>query len=109
MTWASSFSFEVVPMFYNLTETKQLPVIDEGFLSDSFFLRNMLASLFDLMFNSVGLVPSPLVMFSSPPDFLLRRGRNRIGRREKWPKTSWEEGEIGEIKVGRSEKWKCLQ
>ena len=53
MTWASSFSFEVVPMFYNLTETKQLPVIDEGFLSDSFFLRNMLASLFDLMFNSV--------------------------------------------------------
>ena len=22
-------------------------------------------------------------------------GRNRIGRREKWPKTSWEEGEIG--------------
>lgn len=53
MTWASSFSFEAVPMFYNLTETKQLPVIDEGFLSDSFFLRNMLASLFDLMFNSV--------------------------------------------------------
>ena len=23
------------------------------------------------------------------------RGRNRIGRREKWPKQSWEEGEIG--------------
>ena len=23
------------------------------------------------------------------------RGRNRIGRREKWPKKSWEEGEIG--------------
>ena len=22
-------------------------------------------------------------------------GRNRIGRREKWPKKSWEEGEIG--------------
>ena len=22
-------------------------------------------------------------------------GRNRIGRREKWPKQSWEEGEIG--------------
>ena len=25
----------------------------------------------------------------------LRGGRNRIGRREKWPKKSWEEGEIG--------------
>ena len=24
-----------------------------------------------------------------------RRGRNRIGRREKWPNKSWEEGEIG--------------
>ena len=24
-----------------------------------------------------------------------REGRNRIGRREKWPKKSWEEGEIG--------------
>ena len=24
-----------------------------------------------------------------------RGGRNRIGRREKWPKKSWEEGEIG--------------
>ena len=23
------------------------------------------------------------------------RGRNRIGRREKWPKKSWEEREIG--------------
>ena len=23
------------------------------------------------------------------------RGRNKIGRREKWPKQSWEEGEIG--------------
>ena len=22
-------------------------------------------------------------------------GRNRIGRREKWPKKSWEEGDIG--------------
>ena len=30
-------------------------------------------------------------------------GRNRIGRREKWPKQSWEEGEIGG-KVGRREK-----
>ena len=30
-------------------------------------------------------------------------GRNRIGRREKWPKKSWEEGDIGE-KVGRREK-----
>ena len=27
---------------------------------------------------------------------LQRGGRNRIGRREKWPKKSWEEGEIGE-------------
>jgi len=26
---------------------------------------------------------------------LPRGGRNRIGRREKWPKKSWEEGEIG--------------
>ena len=26
---------------------------------------------------------------------LLGGGRNRIGRREKWPKKSWEEGEIG--------------
>ena len=25
----------------------------------------------------------------------LGMGRNRIGRREKWPKQSWEEGEIG--------------
>ena len=25
----------------------------------------------------------------------MRGGRNRIGRREKWPKQSWEEGEIG--------------
>ena len=24
-----------------------------------------------------------------------RGGRNRIGRREKWPKNSWEKGEIG--------------
>ena len=23
------------------------------------------------------------------------RGRNRIGRRQKWPRKSWEEGEIG--------------
>ena len=33
--------------------------------------------------------------------FPLRRGRNRIGRREKWPKLSWEEGEIGG-KVGKT-------
>ena len=26
---------------------------------------------------------------------LLRGGRNRIERREKWPKKSWEEGEKG--------------
>jgi len=26
---------------------------------------------------------------------LSRGGRNRIGRREKWPKKSWEEGEVG--------------
>ena len=25
----------------------------------------------------------------------MRGGRNRIGRREKWPKKSWEEGEMG--------------
>ena len=28
-----------------------------------------------------------------------RGGRNRIGKREKWPKKGWEEGEIG----GKSE------
>ena len=27
--------------------------------------------------------------------FVYRGGRNRIGRREKWPQKSWEEGEIG--------------
>ena len=32
-----------------------------------------------------------------------RGGRNRIGRREKWPKKSREEGEIGG-KAGRREK-----
>ena len=26
---------------------------------------------------------------------VLRGGGNRIGRREKWPKQSWEEGELG--------------
>ena len=26
---------------------------------------------------------------------LQRGGRNRIGKREKWPKKSWEEGETG--------------
>ena len=30
-----------------------------------------------------------------PTQYLQRGGRNRIGRREKWPKKSWEEGEIG--------------
>ena len=36
----------------------------------------------------------------------MNRGvRNRIGRRGKWPKQSWEEGEIGG-KVGRREKKK---
>ena len=33
-------------------------------------------------------------------------GRNGIGRREKWPKKSRKEGEIGE-NVGRGEKMKC--
>ena len=33
-------------------------------------------------------------------------GWNRIGRREKWPKQSWEEGEIGGGGVGMSEKKK---
>ena len=36
---------------------------------------------------------------------LLRGGRNRIERREKWPKKSWEEGEKGGG-VGRREKRK---
>ena len=37
---------------------------------------------------------------------LLRGGRNRIGRREKWPKKSWEEGEIGGKIRGEGEKGK---
>ena len=31
-------------------------------------------------------------------------GRNRIGRREKWPKQSWEEGEIGGKSMEEEEK-----
>ena len=34
-------------------------------------------------------------MLDSPAKPDLRGGRNRIGRREKWPKKSWEEGKIG--------------
>ena len=35
---------------------------------------------------------------------LAKRGRrNRIGRREKWPKKSWEEGEKEKLGVGRIE------
>ena len=30
-----------------------------------------------------------------PASVVARGGRNRIGKREKWPKQSWEEGEIG--------------
>ena len=40
-------------------------------------------------------------------DFILLSyggGRNRIGRREKWPKKSWEEGEIGEKSREEGEK-----
>ena len=33
-------------------------------------------------------------------------GRNRIGRREKWPKQSWEEGEIGRKSREEGEKEK---
>ena len=32
-----------------------------------------------------------------------RGGRNRIGRREKWPKQSWQEGEKEKLGVGRIE------
>ena len=32
--------------------------------------------------------------------------RNRIGRREKWPKKSWEEGKIGEKSREEGEKEK---
>lgn len=97
-------------VFYNLTETKQLPVIDEGFLSESFFFFKKHA--YFIVRPDVRLcylVPNPLVMFNSQLDFLLRRGRNRIGGREKWPKTSREEDEIREIKVDWRERWKCLQ
>ena len=34
-------------------------------------------------------------------NYVQRGGRNRIGRREKWPKQSCEEGEIGGGEVGR--------
>ena len=39
--------------------------------------------------------------------YLWGGGRNRIGRREKWPKKSWEEGEIGgkSREEGEKEKW----
>ena len=37
--------------------------------------------------------PSKLSKHST--EFTYRGGRNRIGRRENWPKQSWEEGEIG--------------
>ena len=47
-------------------------------------------------------VPVSSVLFTVATN---RGGRNRIGRREKWPKKSWEEGEIGG-KVGRREKKK---
>ena len=33
-------------------------------------------------------------------------GRNRIGRREKWPKKNWEEGEIGGKRREEGEKEK---
>ena len=33
-------------------------------------------------------------MFLPQISKLIGGGRNRIGRREKWPKQSWEEGEI---------------
>ena len=36
-----------------------------------------------------------LRLFKLNLDFFYRGGRNRIRRREKWPKKSWEEGEIG--------------
>ena len=36
--------------------------------------------------------------------FICGGGRNRIGRREKWPKKSWEEGEIGEKSREEGEK-----
>ena len=35
-----------------------------------------------------------------------RGGRNRIERKEKWPKNSWEEGEIGEKSREEGEKEK---
>ena len=35
-------------------------------------------------------------------------GRNRIGRREKWPKSSWEEGEIGGKSREEGEKEKLI-
>ena len=42
-----------------------------------------------------------------PVDSSIKRGgRNRIGRREKWPKQSWEEGEIGRKRGEEGEKEK---
>ena len=34
-------------------------------------------------------------LLSKEHTYISRGGRNRIGRREKWPKQSWEEGEMG--------------
>ena len=50
--------------------------------------------------NVVGLWWRHGYLVHSSPDQAMslspsRGGRNRIGRREKWPKQSWEEGEIG--------------
>jgi len=39
--------------------------------------------------------PSPMALNVTLAQIAMRGGRNRIGRREKWPKKSWEEGEIG--------------
>ena len=55
------------------------------------------------------------VIFLSPVISVGGGGRNRIGRREKWPKKGWEEGEIGsksreegEIGLGSSGKGDLL-
>ena len=46
------------------------------------------------------------IFISSGSTLLIGGGRNRIGRREKWPKQSWEEGEIGRKSREEGEKEK---
>ena len=65
----------------------------------------MLSFLFSKMFYVTGECHRFLQRRLALNNYRGGGGRNGIGRREKWPKQSWEEGEIGR-KVGRREKKK---